>query len=399
MPSMSRTAIQHNLALFRSAVTDAGADWRQLSSWVGASESAAPTDLRAAVGTLSRAHRLPYKDLLLFNLFEDQFLPDTCTVAAAVGDAAATGGTLLMKNSDLRGFPQDQDPRNYLGHKEIRVVHAERKPGALSHVGIGAAGSLGCKGGMNEAGVGYATSHARTKDYYRRNPDGETWEVYRSMPRRPGFLARPVGAAMEQARTAREAAHLAVGAWFNAAGIYSPGNVLFCDATEVVVVESHYDELAVEVKRSGEVVARANHFQVMQHLNDDCAPAGRLRYERALGLLVERRGRLTVGDMMNISRDHENGPGPNSICRHGADPGEETTISSTIYACNRENPKDSKLYAVLGKPCRAWHRRALCLSASAGPDDVPEVWQNGTIWKECYSEEPVLHAIELEPAR
>ncbi len=94
--------------------------------------------------------------------------------------------------------------------------------------------------------------------------------------------------------------------------------------------------------------------------------------------------------MISFSMDHVNGPGPNSICRHGNHFSEETSLSSAVMEINREKPEKSKIALALGKPCHAWRAREahIALDMTMGSEDIPEGLRNGHIWKKFYTEEP-----------
>lgn len=107
-------------------------------------------------------------------------------------------------------------------------------------------------------------------------------------------------------------------------------------------------------------------------------------------LLRENEGKLTLDKLMEFSRDHVNGPGPNSICRHGDHYTEETSLGAAVIEINRVAPEKSIIDIALGKPCHAWRSPEghIWLSVDVDPGEVPAGFFDGSVWKRFYSEEP-----------
>ena len=99
---------------------------------------------------------------------------------------------------------------------------------------------------------------------------------------------------------------------------------------------------------------------------------------------------VTVEKMVEFSMDHANGPGPNSICRHGVHFSEETSLAAGVMEINPEQPEKSTISLALGKPCHAWRAAEahITLEMTMGPEDIPEGLRSGEIWKRYYTEEP-----------
>ena len=133
----------------------------------------------------------------------------------------------------------------------------------------------------------------------------------------------------------------------------TPGNIEFVDSGTGVIVEGSYDRVAVQIVKSG-IASRANSFVVLRDLNDPNDVSSHCRYVRSQQLLKENSGQLTPDLMKQFTQDHENGPGPNSLCRHGQHYEEETSQSSLVVEIDGENPKQTRFWIALGKPCHAW---------------------------------------------
>ena len=168
----------------------------------------------------------------------------------------------------------------------------------------------------------------------------------------------------------------------------TPGNIEFADAQEAVIIEGSYRELAMERVRD-DVAARSNRFVFLKALNREDDLSSICRYIRCQQLLAEHKGNVTAQNMIEFSMDHANGPGPNSICRHGTHFSEETSLSAAVMEIDGERPQESKITLALGKPCHAWRAKEahITLDMTMGPEDIPEGLRNGEVWKKFYTEE------------
>lgn len=103
-----------------------------------------------------------------------------------------------------------------------------------------------------------------------------------------------------------------------------------------------------------DVDSRSNCFVLLNDLNQEDDLSSICRYTRTQQILRQKKGKITGNDMISMSKDHENGPGQNSICRHGERYDEETTLSAAVMEVNGVEPDKSKISICLGKPCHAW---------------------------------------------
>jgi hypothetical protein len=138
--------------------------------------------------------------------------------------------------------------------------------------------------------------------------------------------------------------------------------------------------------------ARTNRFVVLDALNDPADLSSYCRYVRCTQLLQGKAGALTADDLIGFSMDHTNGPGPNSICRHGAHYREETTQSAQVAEIDAASPKKSRVFLALGKPCWAWRDPGghLTLTMEFRAEDIPEGFRSGEIWRRFWTEEPYV---------
>jgi hypothetical protein len=319
--------------------------------------------------------------LLAFNLCHGAVFSDECTVLFAMSDATASGKVLFLKNSDKIGGASLVG-QNFHEHKEINVVLAILPGDQPGLIGVTAAGSTGIKMGVNTLGVAVGTNIVRTKELRERGLDGKIDTT--------GMRA------LDRIQLAREGLQKASA--FEAATYMSgrlakqptatPGNIEFVDSRTGVIVEGSYDSVALHVVQSG-VAARANAFAAMRDLNDPEDVSSRCRYARARELLTGQRGKLSPALLRQFSQDHTNGPGPNSICRHGTRYEEETSQSSMVIELDRENPGQTRYWIAMGKPCHAWkHSDGNYEGRVERLEQVPPGFLDGETWKRYWSEEP-----------
>lgn len=332
------------------------------------------------IAGIAEGSRLAYEDVLAYNLYGDYVFSDGCTVMMAIGQAGHNGNTLFMKNSDQVGNDSMVGP-NFDRNKEIYVIQIIDPDEGNRMIGVSAAGRTGIKVGVNNKGVATGSNIARTIELRQRNVDiSQVRASDRTQLMRQGL----------EKNTAAEAANLISGLILENP-TSTPGNIEFADSNEGIIIEGSYTHQAINVVRD-QVAARTNRFQLLEYTNQPEDVSSVCRYQRCLQLLRENEGELTLEKFAEFSRDHANGPGPNSICRHGNDYHEETSLGAAIIEIDREAPEKSVIRMALGKPCHAWRSSEgyITLTLADGPDKVPAGFLNGAVWQQFYSEEPLL---------
>jgi hypothetical protein len=318
-------------------------------------------------------------DLLSFNLCHGALFADECTVLFAMGDATASGNVLFLKNSDKIGSAS-MVGENFYQNKEINVVLAIQPNDAPGMIGVSAAGSTGFKMGVSDRGVVAGTNIVRTSELRERKVDTTQMRALdRVQLARDGLTHLT---AMEAAKTiaGRVAENPCA----------TPGNIEFVDSQNGVIVEGSYDRVALHVVKSG-IASRANAFVALKELNDPADTSSQCRYARTQQLLSDNRDNLTPDLLKRFSQDHGNGPGPNSICRHDEHYVEETSQSSMVMELNQQNPRQTRFWIAMGKPCHAWpHPDGSFEGRMDQLDRVPKGFLNGETWKRFYSEVPNL---------
>ena len=369
--------MRSNLANFEAACRAAGLTRAVLAEAVRQAAQDYGDRILEEIRGIAAGAEVAEKRLLAFNLCHGAVLADECTVLFAMGDATASGNVLFLKNSDKIGG-MAMVGENFHEHKEINVVVAIPPTEEPGIIGVTAAGSTGIKMGVNTLGVAAGTNIARTAELRKRNVN--TTELR----------------ALDRIQLAREGLRKASA--FEAATSVSPrltqqpaatpGNLEFVDSCMGFVVEGSYDRVALHVVRSG-VASRANAFVALGELNDPQDESSRCRYGRAQELFTEHRGRLTPELLRQFSRDHANGPGPNSICRHGTHYEEETSQSSMVIELGKESTGQTRFWIAMGKPCHAWrHVEGHYEGCVEQLEQVPPGFENGETWKRFWTEEP-----------
>ncbi|WP_254533068.1 C45 family autoproteolytic acyltransferase/hydolase [Natrinema gelatinilyticum] len=390
-----QAAIEHNLDGFWRAVADRDIDRNTVRTVATDHRDRLTEDTRSRIRGMADAAAVPYRDLLAFNLFEETLVTDGCTTAIAAGDAAADGETIFFKQSDKKGADEFEG-ENYHQHQQINVVSIENPADKNKIIGVTAAGSTAVKMGMNDEGVAIGSNISRTVTFDEEGTDSKDWAAAsRGEYMRQGLL---------HGDTAEEVAKHITPMLFSDP-MSSPGNIPIADAEKAIILEGEFTHLASEWVED-DVIGRANKFQALDHLarSREEIPSSYSRYERVMEVLEENDGDVTVETMRDLSTDHENGPGLESVCRHEEDHyTDETSLSAAIFDLDGEAPETSEIYIALGKPCHAWRTEEgngwLNITADATEADVPDRFLTGEAWLEHYTEEAYEGERELAPLR
>lgn len=375
--------ISSNVKLFWEKLIQLGYKKENLLKSIIKQEKLLTNAVLEEIEGISKGSNQKFLDLLAYNVYHDLAFPEECTVMMAVGRASSTGSTIFLKNSDKVGS-ESYVGDNCFKNKEINVLLALNPENGNNIIGVAAAGSTALKMGLNDKGVATGSNIARTKELATKGIEKDTTQL-KALDR--GFLSR-IG--LEQSDDAIEAAQVVLPRLMSSP-MSTPGNIHFADADRAIIIEGSYHEIAAETIVD-KVAARANRFQLLSQLNRDDDLSSICRYTRCMELLNENEGKIDVDKMIEFSMDHVNGPGPNSICRHGDHFLKETSLSSAVMEINRENPEKSKISIALGKPCHAWRDKKanITLSLDSKKKDIPEGFINGEIWKKYYTEEPFV---------
>lgn len=234
-----------------------------------------------------------------------------CTDFAARGRATVDGSTLLAHTNDLG--PEDEDDL------VILKVQAADEPQFL---GV-SPGGLAISAGFNAAGIGLTGNHLSCNDI------------------RPGVPRLLIVRAILAARRLEEA--LAACLLPQRASSYN--NVVGDASGEVYSMEGSATDCE-PIYIDGDILAHANHY-ASQHMrrfevDRDVTAGSIIRHNRAMRLLRESYGRVSVERLQEFLKDHVNYPG--SICKHG--PTVVTVFSLIIHL------EERRAWIGRGRPCQ-----------------------------------------------
>jgi hypothetical protein len=373
--------IRQNLIAFWEVLKTLGYDKNEVLEQGIKSESLYEQSRVGEIAGIADGARIGYPEMLTYNIFHDVAFPEECTVMMAVGSTGATGDTVFMKNSDKVGSDTYTGENTYK-NKEVNVVVVLEPEDGNKVIGVAAAGVTAIKMGLSDRGVAAGTNISRTVELAKRGVEKDSIKI-KALDR-----AALIRDGLIKGNNALEAAQIVMPGLLENP-MSTPGNMEFADAREGVIIEGSYKELAMEIVRD-DIAARSNRFVLLKELARDDDLSSICRYIRCHQLLEEIKGEVTMDKMIEFSMDHVNGPGPNSICRHGTHFSEETSLSAAVMEINGREPEKSRIAIALGKPCHAWKDKEahIICDMTIGPKDLAEGLRNGEAWKKFYTEEP-----------
>jgi predicted choloylglycine hydrolase len=279
-----------------------------------------------------------------------------CTAFAVPMGRSGDGSVLLMKNRDL-------------GYRRIhpQVLVYSRLDGFNSFLGVVSGGSVHWYQGMNEKGL-VAFNTATPSPPYE---EGISISV---LIRRMLEECGNVGEALSFIRSSH----------------YNAGSNLFLGDRErvaIVEVKSGFPPHVWEIEKPD---CRANHYLFHSNPEDSTREdvLRRLqtltRYERAKQLVGGSES-IRVDHLKAFSRDHANGPGSYSICRHAAfvgSPLEKLSSSSTLSSQIFRLGEELETHVALGRPCSSE------FIGITFEQEIPKDLASGSIWLENLKNKP-----------
>lgn len=240
-----------------------------------------------------------------------------CTDIAVNGDITADGRVLVAHNEDWSGDCL----------QTVVLLHA-RPAGKPEFVTTSYAGLVpSC--GMNSSGISL-TGNAL-------DPNDVRLGIPKMFPVRKVMDARRIGEALESAVPENRA---------------SSYNNIVCDKNgEMYSLEGSATDCAWLYAIDGYLV-HTNHYTADKMQRFESSPSSIacsvFRYNRALRLIEDQLGNVTIESLKSILRDHVNKPG--SICRH-AEPGKHPQdVSETIFSVIYDLT-NLEAHVLKGKPC------------------------------------------------
>ena len=167
--------------------------------------------------------------------------------------------------------------------------------------------------GVNEKGIGLTASDAHTVRKYpvQRNAGDKITRIYEDI--------------IANASTLKEAEKIMTDSFKKT--IKVSDMLIITDSKKASAYEYTPEKQVIRRKTKGALL-RANSFLVLKGAPGEKEdPSSHLRYGREKELLSEK---ISLAQIKKVLRDHVNGSGENSICRHGMKTGEYTTQGSAI---------------------------------------------------------------------
>lgn len=231
-----------------------------------------------------------------------------CTIAIVAPEASAVDAPLLLKVRDVKA-------------KGLQPQTIVERPATDDHhgfVSLSTSMTPAVFQGVNDHGLAAANSFVDLAD-----EDLEESEYLRN-----GILIRRI---LEECASVDEATELAE----NVPVERSKGlNLFVVDEDEAATLELDPDA-AERRLYDDSILVRANHYPSREAA---IYPSSEKRYERACEIVDEVGDPVSIDDLEGFARDHRNGPGPDSICRHSsATPdtveaqSESTTVSMSVF--------------------------------------------------------------------
>ncbi|MFU8868692.1 C45 family autoproteolytic acyltransferase/hydolase [Natronococcus sp.] len=247
---------------------------------------------------------------------------------ADVGSDSTTEGPLVLKNRDIAG--RGTRPKSVVEQPPIDDYH-----GFLT---VDTCGTISIFKGVNDRGLVAANTYI----------DSERDDVDPEDQLRNGTVIRIV---LEECATVGEARSLLE----SVPTRQLCGQTLFlADETDAVLLEVDpvAERIAVD---DAPVVARTNHFV----LSDSTETESSIRRRRRALSLLENDEYPDRDELWAVARDHENGPGDDSICRHPEPETDEphafgqlTTASAAVFEGG-----SPEIEVAMGNPCEGERTR------------------------------------------
>jgi hypothetical protein len=239
---------------------------------------------------------------------QDRESGEGCTTAIVAPAASTVDAPLLLKVRDVKA-------------KGLQPQAIVERPATEDHhgfVSLSTSMTPAVFQGVNDRGLAAANSFVDLADE----------ELDESEYVRNGVLIRRI---LEECASVAEARELADEVPVER----SKGlNLFVVDENEAATIELDPDA-AERRPYDDPILVRANHYPSREAA---IYPSSEKRYERACEIVDEVGNPVSIDDLEEFARDHHNGPGPDSICRHpSASPdtveaqSESTTVSTSVF--------------------------------------------------------------------
>jgi len=237
-----------------------------------------------------------------------------CTLYGAIGAAVEGGGVLLGKTRDL-------------AQEEEQVLVRETPRSGPAFLGIASRKSGRITAGINDKGLVVVNASASSVENRPRNH----------------ILLEKV---FSQAGSVEGALRL-----LRQEGMKSPIHYLLADPHHLALLEVFSPERhEIQVTSDG-VLIHTNHYLLpsMGPFNGNPGESSPRRLERIRKLTNSPP--FSPDRFMDFARDHENGPGGNSICRHHLPGKKSGRITVSALVVRLDPNKSPEVWVRLGHPC------------------------------------------------
>jgi|GEM_PF-603464 len=302
-----------------------------------------------------------YEEIIALNyaLMFYQLFRDGCTAFIIPKNYSTDGSVMLLKNRDL-GFRR----------LHPQVLSYSRLDGYNSFIGITSAGSVCWYQGVNEKGlVAFNTA-----------TPCQIIDPTRAQGMSISTIIRRI---LEECNSVDDALKFISNTEYNACS-----NLFLADYERAVIIElkAGFSPYIWEIS---EPDCRSNHY--LFHINPEVKDKMEIlvrqqtltRYARGK-MLLKMKEKISLEDLIKISRDHFSGPGPSSICRHPPIVGSplmrimsSTTLSAQIFKLGEK----IETYVALGYPCQSEFIRL------EFGDEIPEALASGEAWLNQYKQQ------------
>jgi len=311
----AREPILKNIELFWEAIKVQGISKEAVLANTLERASFQPPEIIEELQALAIGACVNYEDILAMNMMGEEILEGGCTSFIAAGAGTLHDKVIGHKNRDASGV------------QVLLIVEPEE---GFKFIAVTSAGYYGIAQGVNEWGLCEGNTALYPPDNYP--PGIGNLDMNRLI--------------LERCKTVNEAI-----AFVEETPKYGGSCYIVVDTERVAYIETvpsviyaPLPEIAVLIVEDG-VSAHTNHYlyEPFSLLGWSVGTSSKMRYDRAMELITEYEGEITVKYLIEFSRDLKNFP--RSICNRG-------TVSVGIFVPHKEYPTMlSLMWMAIASPC------------------------------------------------
>ena len=253
--------------------------------------------------------------LVVFFLVSSSIDVGACTLFGAIGNRVEGGGVVIGKTRDR------------VENLEQAFIEVSPKVG-YRYRGISTKGKSVVTSGINEKGL--IVVSAAASNFKKEGPITTVGKILSK--------AFSVDGVIEMVKRGE---------------VQGPISYLVGDRSMIAIVEVIDGRQNAFLARQDGLLSHTNHFILKETkpLNPKLGASSQARLNRIEKLL--REGPFTRGTFIAFTKDHANGPGNNSICRHdsGGTRSSERTLSAAVFYLPKEGAPE--IWVALGQPCQS----------------------------------------------